>query len=516
MNIRETVTIRSPNGKDEECAKFTIDEVARPFTFFGATEENEKYVFSAWVMAEEESTLNIEGKEIPVTTEWKRQKVSYVSSTNPLKIYFNKNGVYYFYQSQLEIGDVMTDWAPSPVDIEEAIKSANAKLELKVNKDTLKSEINALADTFTFTGNGFVVNAKNLTITEDGTIKATNGEFTGKIKTSSGEIGGFSILSTNMRSTNGNIIISSNGYIKITDDEPRKIVDMDGEVIDEFYPSTMLQNGYISLLASDGVGASNRSHPSMSLDCYGITLYSAEDAEGNVTAWANIGAELDGDVKSIKLYEGFVDAPRIFTSGTIYAGTHMRIGDDQVTTSARAITTYWYDDKSHNIVERSADGLTSAFGWAGSSTYGTVTKIRGRTCQYQNSAGTTTLSDERLKKDFTEMDKWESFYDSLIPCAFRMKTGNSGRYHMGFRAQQVENSLLENGLTTKDFAGFVRMKYMTDEDDPEGNAIYSASGIEPGMDELGLIYTEFVAMNTWQIQKLKQEIAEIKNMLGKE
>lgn len=187
MNIRETVTIRSPNGKDEACAKFTIDEVARPFTFLGATEENEKYVFSAWVMAEEESTLNIEGKEIPVTTEWKRQKVSYVSSTNPLKIYFNKNGVYYFYQSQLEIGDLMTDWAPSPEDIEEAIKSANAKLELKVNKDTLKSEINALADTFTFTGNGFVVNAKNLTITEDGTIKATNGEFTGTIKGSSGE-----------------------------------------------------------------------------------------------------------------------------------------------------------------------------------------------------------------------------------------------------------------------------------------------------------------------------------------
>ena len=187
MNIRETVTIRSPNGKYEACAKFTIDEVTRPFTFFGATEEKEKYVFSAWVMAEEESTLNIEGKEIPVTTEWKRQKVSYVSSTNPLKIYFNKNGVYYFYQSQLEIGDVMTDWAPSPEDVEEAIKSANAKLELKVNKDTLKSEINALADTFTFTGNGFVVNAKNLTITEDGTIKATNGEFTGTIKGSSGE-----------------------------------------------------------------------------------------------------------------------------------------------------------------------------------------------------------------------------------------------------------------------------------------------------------------------------------------
>lgn len=195
MNIRETVTIRSPNGKDEECAKFTIDEVARPFTFLGATEENEKYVFSAWVMAEEETTLNIEGKEIPVTTEWKRQKVSYVSSANPLKIYFNKNGVYYFYQSQLEIGDVMTDWAPSPVDIEEAIKSANAKLELKVNKDTLKSEINALAHTFTFTGNGFVVNAKNLTITEDGTIKATNGEFTGTIKGSSGEFTeGFSVI----------------------------------------------------------------------------------------------------------------------------------------------------------------------------------------------------------------------------------------------------------------------------------------------------------------------------------
>ena len=164
-------------------------------------------------------------------------------------------------------------------------------------------------------------------------------------------------------------------------------------------------------------------------------------------------------------------------------------------------------------MERNSDGLTSAFGWAGSSSYATVTMLRGRTCQVKNSSGTSSLSDERLKKDFTELDAWDAFYDALKPCAFKMKNGNSGRYHMGFKAGQVEEALLAAGLTTKDFAGFIRTPYVPDENDPEGSAVYAEAGIEPGDDELGLIYTEFTALNTYQIQQLKKENAKLRNEL---
>lgn len=196
-----------------------------------------------------------------------------------------------------------------------------------------------------------------------------------------------------------------------------------------------------------------------------------------------------------------------------YFGQGIRIGNNGDVTASQSIGTYWKDAATHYIVERANDGLTSAFGWAGSASYATVSKIRGRTCQVQNASGTSALSDERLKKDFTELDAWDAFYDALQPCGFRLKTGNSGRYHMGFKAQQVEQALIDAGLTTNDFAGFVRMPYLPDEDDPEGMAVYAEAGINAGDDEFGLIYSEFTALNTWKIQKMQKRIDELEKLV---
>lgn len=206
-----------------------------------------------------------------------------------------------------------------------------------------------------------------------------------------------------------------------------------------------------------------------------------------------------------------------FSSGiygtALYLTGSIIIGTDDISSdmTARGLSITWKDNTTHYIVYRSNDGLTAYFGWAGSSSYASVGILRGHTVKYSNSSGTTTLSDERLKKDFTSLDEWDSFFDAIEPCAFRMKGGASGRFHMGFKAQQVEQALLDCGLSTKDFAGFIRMPYQPDSDDPEGNAIYEAAGIMPGDDELGLVYTEFTAMNTYQIQKLKKEISELKS-----
>lgn len=214
------------------------------------------------------------------------------------------------------------------------------------------------------------------------------------------------------------------------------------------------------------------------------------------------------------VFDNTVEAPTLFSKG------HVRIGSDGFESENNVIQTYWKDASVHNLVERSDDGLTTAVGWAGSADYATVTKIRGRTCQYQNASGTTALSDERLKKDFIDLEKWSKFFDALEPCAFKMKSGSSGRFHVGFKAQQVEQALAEAGLTTQDFAGFIKMPYIPDADDPEGSAIYAEAGIQPGDDSYGLIYSEFVALNTFKVQKLqnevdllKRELAELKELL---
>lgn len=198
-----------------------------------------------------------------------------------------------------------------------------------------------------------------------------------------------------------------------------------------------------------------------------------------------------------------------YTSG----GYTFGCDDTANTATSRGISTIWKDGSSHFIIERNANGLTASFGWTGSSDYATIARIRGQTCQYQNASGTTALSDERMKTGFVSLDRWNAFFDALEPFAFKMKNGNSGRYHFGFKAQQFEQALLDNGLTTQDCAAFVRMVYQPDEDDPEGNAVYEAAGIKAGDYYYGIIYTELIAMTVYQVQGLKAEMKEVKEEL---
>lgn len=181
---------------------------------------------------------------------------------------------------------------------------------------------------------------------------------------------------------------------------------------------------------------------------------------------------------------------------------------------ADVINCYWSDGNLHNLISRNTDGETSYFGsgnikYGGYTTVNTTTVLRGGTCKVLNSSGLTTLSDERLKNDFQSLNKWESFFDNLEPCAFKLKNGTSGRYHLGFKAQQVKESLEKSGLSTKDFAGYISQKYVIDESYPEDDEVYKQANINPGDDVYGLIYTEFIALQHHEIQKLK---AKVKNL----
>lgn len=124
-------------------------------------------------------------------------------------------------------------------------------------------------------------------------------------------------------------------------------------------------------------------------------------------------------------------------------------------------------------------------------------------------------SDERMKKDFGNLDKFEKFYDNLNPCCFRMKTDDE-RYHIGFIAQQVEQSLNNNGLTKDDFGALNISPYEGDIDESSNDGVgrYKNTGIEQGEDSYGLIYSEFIALNTYMIQKLKSENEELKNRVS--
>ena len=176
----------------------------------------------------------------------------------------------------------------------------------------------------------------------------------------------------------------------------------------------------------------------------------------------------------------------------------------------RSIYCKWKDGSNHDLIVRSSDGLSTGVGWVGSDSYATVLNLRSRTVRLINSSGTSTLSDERMKKDWKPLDGYDAFFDALNPQAFRYIDGSSGRYHLGFGAQSVEQALADSGLDNTDFGGLIKYAVDLQSDDWRG---YD--------EEYGLIYTEFVALLTDQIQRLKkevqalrQEVQNLKNQTG--
>ena len=118
------------------------------------------------------------------------------------------------------------------------------------------------------------------------------------------------------------------------------------------------------------------------------------------------------------------------------------------------------------------------------------------------SSGVVSTSDREKKESIVYgLYKLDGLLDKLEPCTFRFKNGSSGRLHAGFVAQDVEADLAELGLTTMDFAGLIK----SPRKDGEGK--------ETGTYDYGLRYTEFIPINTWEIQKLKTRVTELEKRL---
>lgn len=118
---------------------------------------------------------------------------------------------------------------------------------------------------------------------------------------------------------------------------------------------------------------------------------------------------------------------------------------------------------------------------------------------------TISTSDRNKKKDIADMsDTQINLFNKLKPVTYKMIDGASDRTHYGFVSQDVEDALLEVGLEGKDFAGFCKDTKV----DGGGNKILDENGNE--IYDYSLRYAEFIALNTYMIQKLQNEIADLK------
>jgi hypothetical protein len=82
-------------------------------------------------------------------------------------------------------------------------------------------------------------------------------------------------------------------------------------------------------------------------------------------------------------------------------------------------------------------------------------------------------------------------FDSLRPVTFKYNKGTSNRLHTGFIAQEVAQATKEAGLTTQEFAAYCEW--------PMDSTTETSCGLR---------YSEFIALNTDQIQKLKKRVAD--------
>ena len=103
-----------------------------------------------------------------------------------------------------------------------------------------------------------------------------------------------------------------------------------------------------------------------------------------------------------------------------------------------------------------------------------------------------TTSDRNQKHDIKDLTPdHDGFFDDLRPVSFVYNESDSGRTHLGYIAQEVEESLIKNNIETKNFAGIC-----IDKNASNSGSVYA------------LRYEEFIPLNTDQIQKLKKRVAD--------
>lgn len=250
-----------------------------------------------------------------------------------------------------------------------------------------------------------------------------------------------------------------------------------------------------------------------------------------ITQFTNKTTAADTDVVPISDANGnigkmtFAKLKALITAGlakTVHTHTGMFVeqtigfSDNSVNNS---IYRKWKDGSNHDIMIAQNDLLSMAVGWNGKTdaqTYKTALNLRGQSITCNGS--TSWSSDKNLKHSIYDIaDPYEKFFQELRPVTYQYDLGSSGRNHIGYIAQEVEQALYDSGLATQDFAGFVSLDLHREQEYDEEGKLVDVKGSEVNylldkgiQQKQNLAYTEFIALNTHMIQKCCREIAELK------
>lgn len=103
-------------------------------------------------------------------------------------------------------------------------------------------------------------------------------------------------------------------------------------------------------------------------------------------------------------------------------------------------------------------------------------------------------SDKNVKNSIDyDLSRYRKFLLDLKPCRFKYNEGQSGRYHIGMIAQDMEQSLADNGIAASEFSGWCKMP-MRDENHNITGYTY------------GIRYDSLIPLNTLMIQELVKRV----------
>ena len=352
--------------------------------------------------------------------------------------------------------------------------------------------------------------SNNFWIRNNGHLYAKNAEIEGKITASSGTISGNLNISGGLINTRGNYTVTLRGVQEDTGHGVFYITDNSSG--DAKYPVRINGDGSASFTNVTITGSSSIASaciPNLSadkitagtLDVDRIPNLSADKITSGTISTSRLSSSV---ITTSNFSSQTINADQI-TAGTISAS---RLSSSVLTTSNFSTTSLTTTSltcsggvKLGNWSITSSGSLYAISGSVGVSfTPGSLSvSPNGYTSWVNVLKAGQNASDKRLKKNIFEFDNsFDRIFDSLKPVRFEYSTEFLDKgIHFGYLAQDVIKSFEDEGKNIEDYS-----------------FVYEAAvGDNPEAQYYQLNQTEFMAINTWQIQKLKKEVAELKKEL---
>lgn len=160
--------------------------------------------------------------------------------------------------------------------------------------------------------------------------------------------------------------------------------------------------------------------------------------------------------------------------------------DERIPTNTTTVSGHFVPSANAAAYSSYTLGSTSAY-WKG--VYGE---------DFYNMNGPITTSDINKKLDINyNLDTYDNIFDSLRPATFKYTYSSSNRTHIGLIAQDVKQAVIDNKESIDSFAPYCSWNEANNEA------------------TCGLRYSEFIALNIDQIQKLKKRVIELEEKLNK-